>query len=67
MTIKLDKSDSKTVVVYCTECPHWSAIRFGMDEAHRCAEAHEASQHPKCRQARRAAWYWRRQQDATRR
>ena len=67
MTIKLDPSESKTVVIQCTECPHWSAIRYGLDEAHKCAVNHELTAHPKSRKARKAAWYWQNKQAATRR
>ncbi|MGG7509430.1 hypothetical protein [Plantibacter sp. YIM 135249] len=55
MTIKLDPSPSQTVVILCTECDFWSAVRFGYEEAHRCAADHERQQHPGVTQARDAA------------
>lgn len=58
MTLKHDRSASETVVVTCTECLHWSAIRFGDAEAYRCASNHERENHPDDETARRneAAW-----------
>lgn len=58
--IKLDASPSRTVVIVCDECPHWSALRFGMDEAHTCAVNHEKDHHTDSKQAREAARKWRR-------
>ncbi|WP_449279631.1 hypothetical protein [Leucobacter sp. GX0328] len=44
-----------SVVITCTECPFWSAIRLDRDEAHECAVNHEKVYHPESRQARDAA------------
>lgn len=60
--IKLDPSPSKTVVIVCTSCPYWSAIRFGMGDAHECAVNHEKQHHPGTMQARDAAKKWRKRQ-----
>lgn len=60
--IKLDPSPSKTVVIVCTVCAYWSAIRFGMSDAHDCAVGHEKQCHPDSMQAREAARKWRKRQ-----
>lgn len=67
MTIKLDRSTSDTVVIVCTRCPWWSAIRFGLEQAHTCATTHEKSEHPGVTQAREAARKWRLREAAPRR
>lgn len=60
MTIRLDVSDI-TVVVTCTRCPWWSAIRFGgYEQGHECAAAHERLLHEQeTEQARKAYRRWR--------
>lgn len=65
--IKLDPSPSHTVVIVCDECPHWSAIRFGLDAGHECAVNHEKTYHHESRQARNAARQWRLRQRTARR
>lgn len=65
--IRLDPSPSKTVVIVCDECPHWSAIRFGMNEAHEAAIHHEKMYHPGILKARQRAWIWRKRNGVTRR
>ena len=65
--IKLDPSPSKTVVIVCDQCPWWSAIRFGMEQAHECAVSHEKRHHPGTEQARVAARRWRSRAMLTRR
>ncbi len=67
MTIKLDPSPSHTVVIVCDECPHWSAIRFGLAAGHDCAAAHEKLHHPASKQARNARHKWRQRHTETRR
>lgn len=58
--IRLDSDTYCTVVITCTSCPYWAAIRLDMEEAHECAVHHEKLQHPEARQAREAARKWRR-------
>ncbi len=60
MAIKIDPSPSQTAVVQCDDCPHWSAIRFGMREAHNCAADHERTFHHESKNARHAARDWKR-------
>lgn len=67
MTIKLDPSPSKTVVIVCDECPHWSAIRFGVEAAYECAVGHEKLHHPGSVHARDAFKKWRKRRRTTRR
>ncbi|HXG71276.1 MAG TPA: hypothetical protein VNJ04_11790 [Gemmatimonadaceae bacterium] len=55
MSIHLDASTSRTVVITCTDCPYWAAIRFGMTEAHSAATNHERLLHAESENARRAA------------
>lgn len=65
--ISLDRSTSNTVVITCSGCPFWSAIRYGMTAAHECAVNHEKTYHPGIKQARKAAWAWHDRHPATRR
>lgn len=53
--IRLDSDGYCTVVITCTACPFWSAIRLDMDEAHMCATHHEKLYHPGVLTARDAA------------
>jgi hypothetical protein len=62
--IKHDRSTSETVVLTCTDCPHWSAIRFGDAEAYTCASNHERENHPEVLKARRAEATWKRRHAA---
>ncbi|MFJ2370873.1 hypothetical protein [Microbacterium sp. NPDC087665] len=55
MAIKIDPSPSETAVIQCDDCPHWSAVRFGCCEAHRCAVDHEKTFHADSETARWAA------------
>lgn len=43
--IRLDRA-SRSVVITCDECPHWSALRIGDDAARECAANHERDYHP---------------------
>jgi hypothetical protein len=45
MAVKLDIS-TNSVVVYCTECEHWSAFAWTKAEAHDSACRHESLVHP---------------------
>lgn len=65
--IKLDPSPSGTVVITCTVCTFWSAIRFGREQAHECAANHEATFHPGEQRARQTARGWRSRHAVTRR
>lgn len=65
--IKLDASTSNTVVIVCDACPFWSAIRYGMEQAHECAEHHESVSHPGEQRARQTARKWRQSHGLTRR
>lgn len=58
MAIKIDSSPSQTAVIQCDDCPHWSAVRFGMREAHNCSADHERNFHPDAENARRARRDW---------
>lgn len=42
--IKLDKSAS-SVVIACTECPYWFALRLDIHEAYLAGEAHQIRAH----------------------
>lgn len=57
--IKLDSDGTISVVITCSECPWWAAIRLCMSEAHECARRHEEDKHPSASQARDAARKWR--------
>ena len=52
--IRLDCS-AHGIVVYCSECGHWSAFRFSKSEAWAAAIGHEALVHPERREQRDAA------------
>lgn len=43
-----------TVVIVCTLCPHWHALRFTKLEGWECAAAHEKRAHPGAGQAQRS-------------
>lgn len=58
MAIKLDES-ATSVVVYCTDCGHWRAFAWTMEEGHKAAERHESLVHPESFQASKAADKWR--------
>lgn len=62
MTIKLDDDRTISVVITCTDCPWWSALRLSRSEAHTCAVDHERVHHPGQDQAWEAARRWRRRQ-----
>lgn len=64
MTLKHDRSGSQTDVITCTDCPHWSAIRFGIEEGLRCASDHERMQHPNTFAARENEAAWRKRHAA---
>jgi hypothetical protein len=53
MTIRLD-STSESVVIVCTDCPHWSGFAFTKDDAWKRAAAHEEQVHPGQEKARNA-------------
>lgn len=57
--IRLDSDAHYSVVITCSRCPYWAAIRIDMEEAHGCAVHHEKLFHPDARQARDAARKWR--------
>ncbi|MCC2032191.1 hypothetical protein [Microbacterium allomyrinae] len=48
--IRLDATKI-SVVVTCTDCPHWSAFRFTKRDAWQAARAHEKRAHPGATQA----------------
>jgi hypothetical protein len=50
MAVKLDISSS-LIVVYCTECPHWTAAAWTKAAGHDSAAAHESLVHPGADQA----------------
>lgn len=52
--IRLDAS-RVGVVIYCSECGHWSAFRFTKLDAWAAAIAHEERVHPERREQRDAA------------
>lgn len=62
--IRLEKNPSG-VTVECGGCPHWTAFRFTMLDAHECAGAHEAQTHPGDYRARNAAAMYRARHAAT--
>lgn len=62
--IKHDRSTSETVVLTCTDCPHWSAVRFGDAEAYASASNHERTMHPDDEKARRREADWKRRHAA---
>lgn len=62
MTVKLDVS-AHSVVVYCSECPDFSAGCFDAAEGHRIATAHENAAHPRSRVAEINAYKWRKRQE----
>lgn len=51
MTIHLDQS-ATSVVVWCTRCPSWRALRNSKASADAAASDHEAAVHPGTTQAR---------------
>lgn len=51
--IRLDCSQS-VIVIVCTECDFWRAMRFTKTEAWKCAAEHEKRSHPGVVQAQNA-------------
>lgn len=50
MAVKVD-AGARTFVVYCTDCPWWTALRLDQRQALVRANEHERSVHPKQKQA----------------
>ncbi|WP_309105026.1 hypothetical protein [Microbacterium sp.] len=43
-----------SIVIVCTDCPYWRAMRFTKHEAWKCAADHEKRTHPGLTQAQNA-------------
>lgn len=52
MTITIDECPY-TIVVYCSDCGHWSRSAVTRDEAHDIAANHELRVHPTIERARK--------------